>query len=114
MDPVSAVTLLKALDGLARRAEVTANNIANANSPGFRPSTVRFEEALAAAARSGVDAVKRVAPETTYTSDPAEAAGVRLDLQLIQASTTAGRYGALAEVLNRQLQLVELAVTGNA
>lgn len=42
-----------ALNGLAVRADVTANNIANASLPGFRPSRVSFETQLAGALRSG-------------------------------------------------------------
>jgi flagellar basal-body rod protein FlgB len=35
-----------ALDGLELRARVTADNVANAELPGFRPSRVSFETAL--------------------------------------------------------------------
>ncbi|OGO39885.1 MAG: flagellar basal-body rod protein FlgB, partial [Chloroflexi bacterium RBG_16_57_9] len=35
-----------ALDGLARRQQVTANNIANAETPGFKASIVTFESQL--------------------------------------------------------------------
>ena len=35
-----------ALDGLTRRAEIRANNIANASTPGFRATTIDFESTL--------------------------------------------------------------------
>ncbi|HBN09515.1 MAG TPA: flagellar basal body rod protein FlgB [Cyanobacteria bacterium UBA8530] len=38
--------LERALDGLSLRHQVRANNIANINTPGFKPSEVRFEDAL--------------------------------------------------------------------
>jgi flagellar basal-body rod protein FlgB len=40
-------TMHFALDGLARRGEVRANNVANAETPGFLASGVNFESALA-------------------------------------------------------------------
>jgi flagellar basal-body rod protein FlgB len=42
-----------ALGGVALRSEVRANNIANANTPGYTASTVEFEDALAQALGSG-------------------------------------------------------------
>ena len=42
-----------ALDGLAQRGEVRANNIANVNTPDFRASGVSFESALSTALSRG-------------------------------------------------------------
>ena len=42
-----------ALDGLSRRAEVRANNIANASTPGFRATTIDFESTLRSRILSG-------------------------------------------------------------
>ncbi|MBO8129731.1 MAG: flagellar basal body rod protein FlgB [Peptococcaceae bacterium] len=39
--------LSKALDAYAERQRVTAHNLANINTPGFKKSVVKFEEALA-------------------------------------------------------------------
>ena len=50
VDPVSAALITKSLDGLALRLEVSATNIANANSRTYRPSRVTFEDSLRAAA----------------------------------------------------------------
>lgn len=110
MDAISAPLIVKALDGLSARAIVTAQNIANANTPGYRPMRVTFEEALAAAARNGgIEAVTaRVEPDRSA----AAAQGLRLDLELSTASSTAGRYGALVELLNRRLQIDALAISG--
>ena len=42
-----------ALKGLELRSDVRANNMANANTPGFRGMTVDFESTLADALRTG-------------------------------------------------------------
>jgi flagellar basal-body rod protein FlgB len=102
---------MKALDGLSVRAAATAENIANAGSADFRPVRVRFEEALAAAAKQGRQAVNGVQP--VVETDPTVPAGVRLDLELATASETALRYSALTDLLGRQLQMHSIAVTGS-
>jgi flagellar basal-body rod protein FlgB len=58
-DP-TAVTAVRALDGLAQRGQVRAHNIANANTPNFRAAHVSFESALR-------DAVSRGRPEAART-----------------------------------------------
>lgn len=112
MSFVTEAVLMKALDGLAVRATVTAQNIANANSPGYRPLAVTFEDALRNAAPRGADQVAAVRPRVTAGLDSAGRPELRLDLELATASSTAGRYATLTELLNRQLQLRALAVSG--
>lgn len=112
MDAITAAVLLKSLDGLSMRAAANSQNIANAGTPGYRPVRVNFETALAEAAGLGPDAIAAVQP--SVTSDPTFQAGdaLRLDLEMAEAASTAGRYGALVELLNRQAQITALAVSG--
>lgn len=111
MDPVSSI-ITKALDGLSMRAEVTANNIANVNSQAFRPSRVRFEEALRAAAAQDPAAVARIMPEIEQVNAAIGSEAVRLDLELATASETALRYDALVEILGRRMQISHIAIGG--
>ena len=112
MDPVSPILINKALDGLSMRMLATANNIANVNSPNFRPSRVSFEESLRAAAAEGSDAVARVTPRVEHVAPRAGDSNVRLDLELATASATAMRYGALLDLLGRQMQLARTVIRG--
>lgn len=109
MESVTKVVLLKALDGLAARAAASAQNIANAGSQGYRPLKVEFEQALASAAPLGPGAIARVVPKTIAAKS---AEPLRLDLELADASATAGKYGAFIELLGRQLQLEALSING--
>lgn len=102
----SAILMIKALDGLSARAMATAENIANAGTPGYRPVRVSFEAALAEAATRGPEAVGAVQPAFTQ-----ETADLRLDMEAADASATATRYAALIEVLGRQMQIEALAVS---
>jgi flagellar basal-body rod protein FlgB len=111
MDPTSAILITKALDGLYARSQATAQNVANANSPGFRPVRVSFEEALKAAALKGPEAVRDFT--ATVAQAPAGPGGeMRLDLELATASETGLRYAALLDLLGRQLQLSRTVIRG--
>lgn len=108
-DKISGL-IVAALDGLSVRQAATAENIANANSPGFRPLRVTFEQALADAAGRGEAAIRAVRPriEGAPLGEP-----IRTDLELATATATASRYSALVELLNRRMQMEAIAVTGN-
>jgi len=56
-DSVSYLALNSALDGLALRQRVIADNIANIQTPGYHARRVQFEDALARAVRHGEGAV---------------------------------------------------------
>lgn len=112
MDRLSAQLMIKALDGLSARAVVTAENIANAGTPGYRPLRLSFESALAAAAGNEA-AVRAVRPTIDRAPADSPQADLRLDLELATAASTSLRYAALIDLLNRQLQLQSLAISGN-
>lgn len=112
MAEISALLLTKALDGLAMRAAATSQNVANAQTPGYQPLRVRFEDQLRAAAQTGPDAVQAVQPEYIRALPDATDGALRLDLEMATASQTALRYAALVDLLGRQMQLHRLAVRG--
>ena len=54
-------------------------------------------------------------PRSELEPDPVDSeSGVRLDQELETSSATAMRYSAVAEILNRELQLDALAVSGSS
>ena len=111
MNPLVSAILNKALDGLSLRSAATAQNIANVNSPGYRPVRVSFESELAAAAAKGEDSV-RALPLEIVEASPTANQSVRMDLELADQSETAMRYGALVDVLARELQLQRTIIRG--
>jgi flagellar basal-body rod protein FlgB len=112
MDPLNAVIINRALDGLTMRHAATAENIANANSPGYRPVRVTFEESLRQAARQGPGAIRSVRPRTELAQTGAAGAELRLDLELATAAETANRYAALIDLLGRQMQISRTVIRG--
>lgn len=112
MDAVAAAMITKSLDGLSLRLEVTATNIANANSRSYRPSRVSFEDSLRRAAGRGPEAIAAVTPR--IEPNPAGRFGdePRMDLELNTAVETAGRYSALLSILGRELEISRTVIRG--
>lgn len=105
MDEISTALITRALEGLNQRYLFTAQNIANANSPDYRPVRVSFEESLRAASGQGLDAITAVEPEIHAEDQVEGGEAMRLDLELATASQTAMRYRALVDILGRQMAL---------
>ena len=111
--PLSTTIILKALDCLSARAEVAAQNIANAGTPGYRPLRVTFENALIDAASQGKAAVQSVQAKIMRDTSVETASGTRIDLELATQSSTAMRYAALVEILSRRMQSEASELSGN-
>jgi flagellar basal-body rod protein FlgB len=112
VDAISSVIINKALDGLQLRAEATAQNIASASSRDFRPMQVEFEQSLRAAAARGSDAVRDLSLTITRAAPGPMGDEPRLDLELATASETSLRYGALLDMLGRQMQIARSVIRG--
>jgi flagellar basal-body rod protein FlgB len=78
-DPVSAA-LKGALDGLALRQRVAADNIANLDTPGFTAATVDFETSLRSAIADGEVAPGDVLPTTGLSDATPGVNGNNVDL----------------------------------
>jgi len=78
-DPVGAI-LGSALDGIALRQRVIADNIANVDTPHYRASSVDFEGNLRSAIASG-SPDGSIAPTLTATDTPVGANDNNVDLR---------------------------------
>jgi flagellar basal-body rod protein FlgB len=114
MSPGTAVLIIKALDGLTARSVATAENIANAGTPNYRPLRVSFEAALKEAAQTGDDAVRQLKIEAKPAIAGTPDAENRVDLELATASATALRYEALLSIMDRQSQMESSVIKGGS
>jgi flagellar basal-body rod protein FlgB len=112
MDHSNAILILKALDGLQARSVATAENIANAHTPNYRPLRVSFEDALKQAAAEGDDAVRALSFDAVPAPAGTPDAENRLDLELATQSATVLRYSALVQILSRSMQMRSTATRG--
>lgn len=74
-------TIEYALNGLALRGEVIANNVANAEVPGFRGSKVEFEATLRRALDTGAGLALVSRPSATPSDNPVGAQDNNVDLE---------------------------------
>ena len=112
-----------ALNTAIQRHKVIANNVANANTPGFIPNYVSFEEqfseAFKASEKLRVDSVlesdfKKIKPEilSQDESDTTQVK-VRVDEEMVNMTKNALHYQALLEGLSKKGSLVKLAIKGS-
>jgi flagellar basal-body rod protein FlgB len=114
--------LQAALSGLAARQRTIANNVANVDTPNFKASEVRFEDALksaisrtkpgstpnqsalnAAASRTSIDSV---------TSTRADGNNVDIDREMEMLGEANLTYSALTQVLATRIGIMRSVVAG--
>lgn len=112
LDDVASVTLSTALSALAARQRVSANNIANLETPNFRASQVSFEDDLRRAVAAGDPAQAGVT--VTPSSDPAGINGnnVNLDTETLTDEKTALQYQLLSGAMSAKFALLDTVLRG--
>jgi len=109
--------LQAALKGLGLRQQVTANNVANADTPGYKARTVNFEQELRwamAHAPNSRSLQEEVTPKVTLTSNRVgrmDGNSVDMDQELLLMTETAMRYSAVARAISSRLALYNAVVT---
>ena len=117
IDPVTLSLVKSALDAGMLRQVAHANNIANANTPGYKPFAVSFEEGLGAVrdAIGAGDTASLTAgdiPPARMFVDQAATTPPSLDSEVAATSENALQYQALTHLLGQQYSLLNLAMTG--
>ena len=105
--------LQRAISGAAMRQEVLANNLANAETPGFRRSDVDFHSTLAQAMSSGDSStVENVSfsPEQEQSTMRADGNGVDVDVESANMAKNGLEYEALVSVAHARIQILESAM----
>ena len=108
---VTSTALHAALSGLAERQRVTADNIANLQTPGFLAGRVDFESALRGALTDGESPA--ISPGTVARSlEPTRTDGnnVNLDQETIIATETGLRYQLALNALDGKYTVMRTAL----
>lgn len=112
LDDVTMTALNSALRGLSLRQRVTADNIANISTPGYRAGRVDFESALRSALDDGTS------PDVTgaigASAEPTRTDGnnVNLDEESLALVDTGLRYQLVVNAVNTKFQLLRDAIKG--
>ncbi len=114
----SVTTILQAaLRGLNVRQTLVADNIANADTPGYKAQRVRFEDQLRQAIREASDDSSLLSrARAVVETDPArigtmDGNSVDLDQELLAMTDTTMRYRAVAQALSARLALYRAVIT---
>jgi flagellar basal-body rod protein FlgB len=107
----------RGLEGASLRQQVLSNNLANANTAGFKRSDVNFEASLASAL-DGSDpsaAIENLsfAPQTdSTTSMRADGNNVDMDAEMSGLTANAVEYETLASIEKTRMQMLQTAMGG--
>lgn len=116
-DPVGDA-LHSALDGLSYRQRMTADNIANADTPGFIAKKVDFEDSLSSALADGSfsrgDGPQTVIPTVTQSTAQVGANGNNVDLanETLTAMQTTFSYQLLSRAVGDRYGLISTSIGG--
>lgn len=121
LDPITLSLVSQALDAASLRQRVIAENIANAETSGYVPQRVAFEEYLDGA-RSELRRGRRVQfdemaqPRIVSEEEKSSLLGgasVRIDAQVAQLARNSVQYQALTKALSGQYALLDIAMGSN-
>lgn len=112
-DDVTSQSLQVALSGLAMRQRVTANNIANIQTPNFRAGKVEFEGALQSALSTG-ESPDAVSPNVAQSLEPTQLNGnnVNLDEETLSNVDTGLRYQLALRAMDTKFGLISAVIKG--
>jgi len=116
----TGIALTRALDGLALRQKAIANNIANAETPGYHRSEVDFEADLEAALNTrGTTAAKKKLHELQPTmhadlDSPERPDGnnVNIDKEMADLAKTGLSYKAATTLLELKGSILKYVING--
>jgi flagellar basal-body rod protein FlgB len=111
-DDVASATLHQALNGLATRQRVIADNIANIQTPGFQAERVMFEDSLAQAVAAGDPTTART--DIKWSLEPTRLDGnnVNLDHETLSNVDTGLRYELMLRALDNKYGLLRSVIKG--
>jgi flagellar basal-body rod protein FlgB len=94
------------LDGLAARQRITAQNLANSETPGYIAQNVSFEDSLSSAIANGDPTQAGIS--TGATSDPVNINGnnVSVDTETLSMVDTGLRYQLATESMNNKFRVL--------
>lgn len=103
-------TIEWALSAESERQRVTANNIANVNTPGFRSSRVDFEQSLANAMTTQGGAVARLTTRAAATPQNINGNDVALEQETTILNQSNLHYEALSSAITMKFTALRSAL----
>ncbi len=110
MSDLTIQAITAAINGLSVRQKVIAQNLANAETPGYLAGRVSFEDQLRDALATGD--MSRAAPVTSTSGGPIDVNGnnVRLDDETVAMVETSLRFQLMTQAVSQQYGLIRTAI----
>jgi flagellar basal-body rod protein FlgB len=112
LDDIATVSLQSAMHGLATQQQVTANNIANLETPNFTAQDVSFESSLAAAIAAGDPSQATVTTSPTTDAAGVNGNNVSLDRELVSVTKNQLQQQLVAGALTSTYGLMSTVLQG--
>jgi flagellar basal-body rod protein FlgB len=112
LDDITSVTMKTALNGLARRQRVTADNIANIETPGFLAGRVSFEDSLRTAVGAGTPEAAAISTDRSLEPTRVNGNNVNLDHETLAHLDTNLRYQLMLRAVDNKINLLRTAIGG--
>ena len=110
----TSTALHAALSGLAQRQRVTADNIANLQTPGFLAGRVDFESSLRGALANGeAPSINGGTVARSYEPTNTNGNNVNLDMETVAATETGLRYQLALNALDGKYNVLRTALRTN-
>ncbi len=113
ISPISDTTtevLHRALDGLDRRQQAIAANVANLETPGYQAREVSFEDSLRSAAATGRPGDATISVERSLAPTRLNGNNVNIDFEILAAAENALRQQLTVQGLNTKYQMLRTAI----
>lgn len=117
----SIVGVEKAMQGSLLRQQVLANNIANANTPGFQRSDVNFQSALAQAFSSAGSPTPGQIQQVSFQPQTDSSGAMQVDgnsvdinTEMADLSENSLDYQALESVMGARMSILKTAIGSTA
>lgn len=109
-DSVGYVAMRTALDGLAMRQRIIADNVANIQTPGFLAGRVNFEDELARAVSFGHPAATRISTSRSLEPTRIDGNNVNLDTETISNVDTVLRFQLATQAVDGEFANIRAAM----
>lgn len=115
---VTQVALEKALVGASLRQRILANNLANANTPGYKRFDVEFHGALARQleaterSKASLAAVELPASRDTQSASRIDGNNVDVDGEMASLAENSLDYQALVAVARARIRMLDNVISG--
>ncbi len=109
----------KSLDGYLLRHDVISDNIANAETPGFKARRVDFETALqkavdsqdSGASENAMSSVRPTIYEDPYSEEGQDLNTVDMDREMAALNKNDVKYSASSQAISREFALLRYAIS---